>query len=153
MSAILSGSGRTSAHQGHRGRHTGPVARWRHPLQPCRPANENGATERAIAPSPSRRIDPAARCEWVQPGALGGLGDQALYYLADGTLSHHARLRLRSGFGAYSLCGVTHTTASLGMMNELKGVLREAVAPWDALICTSTSVVETIRRVLAAESD
>jgi hypothetical protein len=65
----------------------------------------------------------------------------------------HARLRLRAGVGAFSLCGVTHTTASGGAMDQIVDILREPVMPWDALVCTTGAVVETVRRVHEAEAD
>lgn len=100
-----------------------------------------------------RAIDPAARFEWIPTEQLARVADVGVFYIADATVAAHTRMRLRVGIGAYSICGVTHTTASHGVMDELVGLLREAVAPWDALICTSTSVVETVRRVHEAEAD
>jgi glycosyltransferase involved in cell wall biosynthesis len=98
-------------------------------------------------------IDPTARFQWMPADQLERLGEVGVLYLADITVATHARLRLRAGVGAFSLCGVTHTTASAGAMDEIVGLLREPVAPWDALVCTSTSVVETVRRIHEAEAD
>lgn len=98
-------------------------------------------------------IDPTARFEWIPAEQQARVADVGVLYIADATVATHSRARLSVGVGAYSICGVTHTTASHGVMDELVGLLREAVAPWDALICTSTSVVETVRRVHEAESD
>lgn len=98
-------------------------------------------------------IDPAARFEWIPAEQLNRVAEVGVLYIADSTVATHTRTRLQVGIGAYSICGVTHTTASHGTMDELVGLLREAVAPWDALVCTSTSVVETVRRVHEAEAD
>ncbi|MFZ5720304.1 MAG: glycosyltransferase family 4 protein [Pseudomonadota bacterium] len=100
-----------------------------------------------------RDIDPAASFEWIHSDQLNRVQDVGVLYLGDVTVAAHARLRQRAGLAAFSLCGVTHTTASHGAMDEIGALLREAVAPWDALICTSTSVVETVRRVHEAEID
>jgi glycosyltransferase involved in cell wall biosynthesis len=100
-----------------------------------------------------RDIDPAAPFEWIHTDQLDRLQQVGVLYLGDVTVAAHARLRQRAGLAAFSLCGVTHTTASHGAMDEITGLLREAVAPWDALVCTSQSVVETVRRVHAAEAD
>lgn len=100
-----------------------------------------------------RGIDPAAQVEWIPAEQLQRVADVGVLYLADATLATQARVRQRAGLASYSLCGVTHTTASHATMDELVGLLREPVAPWDALVCTSTSVVETVRRVQEAEAD
>ena len=56
----------------------------------------------------------------------------------------------RSFFGheKYSLCGITHTTASYEVMNSISSVLTEPVMPWDAIICTSQSVHNTVNKIL-----
>lgn len=98
-------------------------------------------------------IEPEARFEWVSPNNLDYIGRVGTLYLADLTVSTHSRMRLRTGAASYSLCGVTHTTASTGAMDEIAALLREPVMPWDALVCTSTSVVETVKRVHDAERE
>jgi alpha-maltose-1-phosphate synthase len=100
-----------------------------------------------------QQIDPAAEVEWIHCEHLERLGRVGVLYLADATVAQQSRARQRAGLTSYSLCGVTHTTASHGTMDEIAGLLREPVAPWDALVCTSTSVVETVRRVHEAEAD
>jgi glycosyltransferase involved in cell wall biosynthesis len=96
-------------------------------------------------------IDPAASVEWIaahQPDRIGEVG--VLYFPAP-TLRPLARLRQRAGVARYSLCGVTHTTASLQVMDDIVDLLREALMPWDALVCPSKAVIETVRRVHEAE--
>jgi glycosyltransferase involved in cell wall biosynthesis len=100
-----------------------------------------------------RHIDPAAGFEWIQAPQLERIGTVGVLYLADSTVATHARMRQRAGLASFSLCGVTHTTASSTAMDEIVGLLREPVAPWDALVCTSTSVVETVRRLHELERD
>ena len=100
-----------------------------------------------------KAIDPQAPFEWIKTAEPERIGKTGVLYLADISVASHARARLRTGVSAYSLCGVTHTTASQVAMDEIAGLLREPVMPWDALICTSTAVVETIRRVHEAEAD
>jgi glycosyltransferase involved in cell wall biosynthesis len=100
-----------------------------------------------------RQIDPAAAFEGVQSERSPLMSDVGVFYLGDSTLAAHARVRQRIGVAAYSLCGVTHTTASHGVMDQLVGMLRDPLASWDALVCTSASVVETVRRVHEAEAD
>ncbi len=40
----------------------------------------------------------------------------------------------------YSICGLTHTTASGGVMDTILDMLTAPVEPWDSLICTSRAV-------------
>lgn len=119
---------------------------------PIQGVTANGGSARQFGEM-VRAIDPAAEFEWIHSDHLQRIANNGVYYLADLTVPTQARLRLRIGVDAYSLCGVTHTTASLGAMDEIVALAREAVMPWDALVCTSTAVVETVRRVHAAESD
>jgi starch synthase len=99
-----------------------------------------------------QKIDPAAEVEWIHSEHLERVGRVGVLYLADASVAAQSRVRQRAGLASFSLCGVTHTTASHGTMDEIVGLLREPVAPWDALVCTSTSVVETVRRVHEAEA-
>jgi len=64
--------------------------------------------------------------------------------------AHH-----RSFFGhqTYSLCGITHTTASYEVMSSFSSLLTEPVMPWDAIICTSESVLNTVNKILEVRSD
>lgn len=58
-----------------------------------------------------------------------------------------------SGHGAWSLCGITHTTASAGAMHALTDLITAPVQPWDALICTSSTVKDNVLRLLQAQAD
>ncbi|MBI1198509.1 MAG: glycosyltransferase [Phenylobacterium sp.] len=99
-------------------------------------------------------IDPKAVCGWIRPTRLGAIGAAGgILYLADPSLPNFARPRLRAGPAAYSLCGVTHTTATPGTMQLIADLLTSPVAPWDALICTSQAVAETVRRIHEAHAD
>ena len=116
-----------------------------------------GYTSQAEAAKAFRRIlasiDPAASFQWVRPDDFAAMTSVGVVYTADPSVPAHALQRMRAGVDAYSICGVTHTTATLGTMDDLVGLLREPVMPWDALVCTSTSVVETVRKVHAAEAE
>jgi len=100
-----------------------------------------------------KEIDPSAPVTWIPTDHLARVGQVGVAYLADITVSTHARLRLRDGVAAFSLCGVTHTTASSSSMDEVVGLLREPVMPWDAVVCTTNAVLESIRRVHEAERE
>ena len=49
---------------------------------------------------------------------------------------------------SYSICGVTHTTASEGIMDSIGDLMIAPYQSWDAVICTSNAVRDTYRRVL-----
>jgi glycosyltransferase involved in cell wall biosynthesis len=67
-------------------------------------------------------------------------------------LSDYAWRRRRIGPArAFSIVGVTHTTASASAMDSIAGLLLAPVQPWDALICTSRAVAGMVRRLLEAE--
>ena len=63
-------------------------------------------------------------------------------------LNKFANMRGFFGHGNYSLAGITHTTASYEVMNAISSVLTEPVMPWDAIICTSESVLNTVNKIL-----
>ncbi|MFO1082592.1 MAG: glycosyltransferase family 4 protein [Reyranellaceae bacterium] len=100
-----------------------------------------------------KEIDPAAGFEWVPPERLQRVTEIGTLYTPGPSLAADARLRQRVGLAAYSICGVTHTTASLRAMDDIAALLREPLAPWDALVCTSQAVVDTVRQVHAAEAE
>jgi starch synthase len=54
---------------------------------------------------------------------------------------------------AFSLIGITHTTASAAAMDQICQWLTAPVEPWDAVICTSEAVKHTLRLVLEQESE
>lgn len=96
-------------------------------------------------------FDATAEVRWLPADRLDLLSEAGTLYLPGPGLGNSARLRLRAGPAAYSLCGVTHTTASHIAMNDITDMLAAPVMPWDALICTSSSVVSTVKRLLEAE--
>jgi glycosyltransferase involved in cell wall biosynthesis len=92
-------------------------------------------------------------CEWITPersAALQTVG--TLYYPAPGLGPLAWQRRLLGGDRAYSLCGITHTTASARVMDALTEWLTAPLQPWDAVICTSTAVRDTVRTVLEAQA-
>ena len=61
----------------------------------------------------------------------------------------------RSKFGhkSYSLVGITHTTASDSVMDTVSDFLVKPVRPWDALICTSSSVKKTVSVIIEKQKE
>ena len=64
-----------------------------------------------------------------------------------------ANVRGFFGHHRYSLCGITHTTASHAIMDSFSSLLTENVMPWDAIICTSESVLNTANKILEARKE
>lgn len=100
-----------------------------------------------------RSLDPKATAEWVRPGRLELLAASGTLYVPGPVLAEHARMRLRANSAAYSLVGVTHTTASHGAMDSIAELVSEPLMPWDALICTSDAVLETVKTILGARRE
>jgi starch synthase len=98
-------------------------------------------------------IDPDAKAQWLAPGRADLLAKIGHLYMPGPTLGELARQRLRASPAAWSITGVTHTTASHGAMDSITELLSAPVMPWDALICTSSAVLGTMKIVLEAQRD
>lgn len=61
--------------------------------------------------------------------------------------------RLGVGERSYSLCGVTHATASHAVMTAIAGLLVAPLRSWDALVCTSRVVRDSVREVIERQAD
>jgi alpha-maltose-1-phosphate synthase len=74
-------------------------------------------------------------------------------YLPDPSVSLHAWRRRHFDQRSYSIVGITHTTASAGAMDWISGLQLSPAQEWDALICTSTVVKQTVDFVLDAQAE
>jgi alpha-maltose-1-phosphate synthase len=90
---------------------------------------------------------------WIGSGDIAALAQPGAIYLPGPSLKEMAWRRRRVGSGAFSLCGITHTIASHGAMDAIAESITAPVAAWDALICTSQAVRQSVQRLLAAESE
>ncbi len=68
-------------------------------------------------------------------------------------LNQFAKIRGWYGHSEYSLVGITHTTASHLIMSGISSLLTEPIMPWDAIICTSNSVYETVSKIINAQKE
>lgn len=89
----------------------------------------------------------------VDKHTLGALAQAGVVYHPGPGIGEHAWQRAGFGHGAWSLCGITHTTSSAGAMDALTALLTTPVQPWDAVICTSTAVKNNVERLLQAQVD
>jgi len=102
------------------------------------------------------RVADAGRREAVEAivgGTIGGLAKAGVVYHPGPGIAEHAWQRSSFGHGAWSLCGITHTTASATAMDAITALITAPVQPWDALICTSTAVKGNVERLLQAQAD
>ena len=98
-------------------------------------------------------LDPKARPEWIPAQRLDLLRPRGVLYRPDQILGPLARLRLRGGVEWFSICGVTHTLATSGTQEAIADLLTAPVAPWDALICTSTVAADVVETIWRAHAD
>ena len=89
----------------------------------------------------------------IQKASMGKLAEAGCVFYPGPGLGLHAWERELFGSRAWSLCGITHTTLSGRAMDGIAGLLTEPLYPWDALICTSRAVRDTVRNVLEAQGD
>lgn len=89
----------------------------------------------------------------VDKTSLATLSQAGVVYYPGPGIGEHAFHRAAYGHGAWSLCGITHTTSSAIAMDALAALVTAPVQPWDAVICTSAAVKNNVERVLQAQVD
>jgi glycosyltransferase involved in cell wall biosynthesis len=89
----------------------------------------------------------------VDKSNLESLRNPGVLYYPGPNIGEQAFHRAAFGHGAWSLCGITHTTSSAISMDAITGLLMDPVQPWDAVICTSTAVKDNVNRLLQAQAD
>jgi glycosyltransferase involved in cell wall biosynthesis len=88
-------------------------------------------------------------CARIAFGDNAALRRPGCLFLPQPKIDVHAWQRRFGSQRDYSLCGVTHTTASHSAMDAIGALLVAPVQPWDAVICTSRSVKATFDRILS----
>ena len=63
-------------------------------------------------------------------------------------ISEFCSKRSYHGHDKYSVVGITHTTASHKVMDGLSSTVTSDIMPWDAIICTSDCVLDTVNKVI-----
>jgi glycosyltransferase involved in cell wall biosynthesis len=69
-------------------------------------------------------------------------------FLGDPQIGNYSILRSKFGHDKYSIVGITHTTFSSGTIDLLNQLFFKPVQEWDALICTSQCVKDTVDKVI-----
>lgn len=101
-----------------------------------------------------RRIQPHDRpTHWFTSAQRSRLGQAGVLNLPGPTLDAEAWARRPYGATTYSLCGLTHTTATARTMDSLSGLLLAPVEGHDALICTSQAVRASVEAQLDGVRD
>lgn len=86
--------------------------------------------------------------QWIQSDGFDQLAERGCLFIPSPGLSEFAWQRRHYNQQAYSLCGLTHTTASESAMASIGSLLTAPIQPWDALICTSYSVRNMVQTIL-----
>lgn len=89
---------------------------------------------------------PSAR--WIHQMNVGRLAEAGTLFLSGPSLSEYAWQRRHLPTNSYSLCGLTHTISSIEVMKAFGELGIAPLEEWDALICTSKSVRNTVDYVL-----
>lgn len=112
--------------------------------------NDSSAPPERVAPLIDRIEAPTKPVNWIPMRSLRGIAEPGCLYYPAPNLPMLARQRQPFGSGLYSLCGITHTTASLGTMDIIADLLTAPTEPWDGLITTSNAVRASVERELEA---
>lgn len=93
------------------------------------------------------------KVQWLPHSNPRVLAQAGTIYNPDPTISKLVWQRRFADQRAYSVCGVTHTIASMGVMQSIGDLLIAPVQPWDALICTSVAVKTAVQHLLNGWAD
>lgn len=83
---------------------------------------------------------PSRPISWIANADRRLLNDPGVVYVPSPEIDAEAWQRRTLGSHHYSICGVTHTTATARVMRVLTDLMVAPVESHDALICTSTAV-------------
>lgn len=110
---------------------------------------EHGAAFAALARDAGR----GEEVRVIGPDRLAALATPGAVHHPGPGVAEFAWQRGAFGHGAWSLTGVTHTTASAGAMGAITDLLTAPAQPWDAMICTSRAVRANVEALLEAQRE
>jgi len=112
-------------------------------------AQERKAAEQFAALAQSHGSAPVEWIPWANPA---GLARPGVLYIPDPSLHDHAWRRRGRDQRAYSLTGITHTTASSGAMDMIAEFALAPLQDWDAVICTAKTVRTMVEALMAEQA-
>jgi len=95
----------------------------------------------------------AGSVAWVPQSAPQELERFGCLLHPDPGIARLAWRRLAAGQDRYSLCGITHAIASHETMSMVTSLLVAPVRGWDAIICTSRAVRDSLRVLVEEQAD
>lgn len=110
--------------------------------------SDPGAARRLI-----QDISPDMAVKQVERFQLDRLGAHPVIYRPDPDMSALAYQRLHFGQNAFSICGITHTTAGYRLPDPFVNLRHAPVEPWDGLICTAETVKTSLNYRLDATDE
>ena len=103
-------------------------------------------------PSHARELGATGPIAVAGTNNFGPLLDAGTLWLADPAVGRHAWERRWFAQDAWSIVGITHTISSQVALEHIANMLIAPVQPWDALICTSRAVKQTVRTLLEEQA-
>lgn len=101
-----------------------------------------------------QRIEPLTKPQtWIGKTARRSLATPGVLNLPVPEIGNEAWLRWPLGPRTYSICGITHTTATARAMLAVGQLITSPTEAWDALICTSSAVRTSVETELEAIRD
>lgn len=89
--------------------------------------------------------------EVVSSANMDALSQSGCLYVPQPGLAELASQRIRFGERKFSLCGITHTIASHSVMTTLAQLPLVPLRPWDALICSSSAVLQSVQQLVGQQ--
>jgi alpha-maltose-1-phosphate synthase len=96
---------------------------------------------------------PLRSARWISLDAPERLAETGCLFYPSPTIADQAWLRRAHDQRGWSLCGITHTTASDTVMEAIGSFATAPLQSWDAVICTSQAVRDTLANVLSEWDD
>jgi glycosyltransferase involved in cell wall biosynthesis len=100
-----------------------------------------------------RQLGFQGQVERIAPGRPQVLEHFGTLYHPAPAIERLAWRRLGIGERRYSLCGVVHAIAGHGETSAIANLLAAPVRSWDAVICTSRVVRDSVRQVLERQAE
>lgn len=89
----------------------------------------------------------------IKPRAFQALADVGSFFVPGPDIARFCSRRSFIGHSKWSTVGLTHTTASIRVMDGIGELLTGPIQPWDAVICTSNAVKSHLVAILEAKKN